>query len=265
MSEESKTSTEEAVNAATGNWDEDFKKEEKAATNNGERPNYKKIPFMSFPKPGKYQVRLVGKHVKFLKHWQPLSETVKYPIITHPTFKGQDPAWKAGFYPSERYAIHVIDRADGQVKVLEQGKALFSKFAEYKEVNQVSPASTQNGPDFVITVEWSGGLKSSAKYSATATAKITPLTEEEMAKVSAARIVLEERYKTTPLSKIIELWNSLPEEKKIKKERENKTAPATAPAPQRRTEVIAENMPEAQAEKDDMFGDDGAEGEDKAF
>ena len=250
--------SEETVNAKNGNWDEDFKKEEKQAEN-----QYKKIPFMTFPKPAKYQVRLVGKYVKFLKHWQPLSDAVKYPIITHESYKGQDPAWKAGFYPQERYAIHVIDRSDGQVKILEQGKTLFNKFAAYKEVNQINPASSKEGPDFVIEVEWPNGVKTATKYNATATAKITPLTEEEVAKITAARVVLEERYKTTPLNKIVELWNSLPEDKKIKKERgEGKTENASSSV--KKTEVISDKVLDSQAEKDDMFGEDVGD-ESKSF
>ena len=232
------------MQAEQGNWDD--LSEDKKSNSKG------RTGFMKFDKPGDYTVRLVGNHVKFHRHWSPFTERV----ITHYEYKENDPAWQAGFYPRTTFAIHVIDRADGELKILEKGSSLFKQFARYKVVNEINPAG-KDGPDWVISVEHPGGNKRQAKYTATFKAKPAPFTEEEIAMIKEKKAPLKDIYATTPLEHIKELWDALPEEAKIAPERNNDNG-TSAPAPASTQKPIEEAMPEAPAEKgdDDLFGED---------
>jgi len=241
--------------ANVGSWDSDFPPEDEKKSGGGEGGgDAKRLPFMKFEKPGNYTIRLVGNHVKFRRHWAPFTDRV----ITHDDYKDQDPAWQAGFYPRETFAIHVIDRADGKLKILEKGRSLLKQFASYKIVNEINPAGKE-GPDWVITLEWPAGNKRQAKYSATAKAKAAPFTAEEVEMIKASKAPLIEIYASTPLAKIQELWDALPDEAKIppKKDEngnEHEDKPKAKPAASKPAKV-EETMPDSPAESDDLFGD----------
>jgi len=193
--------------AEKGSWDEFEDKEKKVE----DQSDKKRLPFVKFDKPGDYTFRLVGGYVKFLRYWAPFSS--KDRVITHKDYLNEDPVYKAGFYPKETYAIHVIDRADGKLKILEKGRSIFKEFAKYRTINDIDPAG-KNGPDFVITVEIPKGQRKSTKYTVTAKAKPAPFTQEEATMIMANHITLTEMYKSTSLEKIKELWSALPDEAK---------------------------------------------------
>jgi len=253
--------TDNTQQANTGDWDSDFPTDEEKKERK-ESKNFKKTEWMKFPKPGSYTIRLAGKFVKYLRYGDvPFGRGVR--VITHPSYKGEDPAWEAEFYPRESFAIHIIDRADGKVKILDKGNSIFKAFAKYKKVNDVNPAG-KDGPDFVIDVEWPSGDKMQAKYSVTPKAKPAPFTAEEIELIKSNLAPLHEIYKSMELVKIKELWSALPDEAKKPKQREDKEgvkAPAakvevkTTPAP-----VIEEKMEAAPAENDDLFGNDNNNG-----
>lgn len=240
--------------AKKGDWDSDFPSDEEKAAKRAANGNRKKTEWMKFPKPGAYRVRLVGGYVKFFRHNKPFENER---VITDETYRDQDPAWKGGFYPRETYAIHVIDRADGKLKVLEKGTSIFRAFSTYKKVNGINPAGPE-APDFNIEVSWPDGNKFQAKYTVTPLAKLQKLTDEELEMCKANKSPLTEIYKSTPLAKIKELWDALPEEKRVPPKKEDKAEaprakPASKPEPK-----IEEKMPEAPAESDDLFGDNKA-------
>lgn len=234
--------------AAKGDWDSSFPTNEERAA----QRNEKRTEWMKFPKPGTYQVRLVGPFVEFHRHNKPFDGER---VITNIKYKEQDPAWQAGFYPRQTFAIHIIDRADGKLKILEKGNSVFRAFSTYKKVNDINPAGKE-APDFSINVEWPDGNKFQAKYTVTALAKIKGLSDEEVALWQSGKAPLNEIYKSTPLAKIQELWDALPEEKKTPPKKEDPKAPAAA-APKAKAKVEAkleESMPSAPAENDDLFG-----------
>ena len=241
--------SENELGAEKGDWAKDFPSDEEKAASRNDR---KKTEWMKFPKPGQYRVRLVGPFVRFLRHNKPFE---KARVITHLSYKEQDPVWKAGFYPRETYAIHVIDRADGKLKILEKGNSIFKAFAAYKKINDINPAG-QEAPDFNIEVSWPGDDKFQAKYTVTPLAKIQALTDTEIALWKAEKAPLNEIYKSTPLEKIVELWDALPDDKKVPPKKEEFTRGTTKAAKPAKVEApIEEVMTEAPAEKDDLFGD----------
>lgn len=231
--------------AVDGNWDEDFK-ERKASSDSQSGDSQNK--YMKLSEEGNYKVRLVGPHVKFYRHWSPIRG------ITHYDYKSNDPAWQAGFYPSKRFAINVIDRSDGQLKILEKGSQIFKVFADYKGLFDKNPAG-KAGPDFNIKVEIPGGNKRQTTYTVTHLDS-APFTEEEVAMIKENMFDLAKLYKSTPLEKLQEQWDALSDEEKVAPERDadnKKIEPkseAQAPAPAK------ENMADAPANDDDLFGDD---------
>lgn len=287
----------EKIRADEGDWVEDF-----AEGNDDNKPKYnndKKIGWMTFPKPGTYTVRLIGgkdipdeadpkkiKHkmgaVSFLKYYKPFNIVAKAEkvraVITHKLYKDEDPAWLAGFWPGKTFAIHVIDRADGTLKILEKGKTLFNKFANFQTVNDKNPAG-KDAPDFVITVKWTDGTKNSAEYDATAKQSSAPLTKEEtelikasfnqkeleLAKAAGENPLtwrLKNIYKPLPLEKIKELWSKLTKEQQTppKKEKNDSKKQSTA------TPKIEEpKVPETEEAGDDLFTGENKKEEESPF
>ena len=260
MSVETSTSTtsKEAnpLDAQYGDWVADFTKKE----GSGEGKGKGRIEWMRFEKPGKYKVRLVGKYVKYLKHYKPFGKGVR--IITHPSYKSEDPAWKAGFYPGNTYVIHMIDRTDGKLKLLDKGHRLFECFFDYGTANNINPAGP-DAPNFEIKVEWPNGNKNRAKYSAVASGGPAPLTPEEKELIKANHVELGLIYRASSLTKIKEAWEAVPEQYRTPK-RDDEEATATTEAPKAAVTqaptppAIEENMGSAPAEDDDLFGDSKA-------
>jgi len=132
------------LEAAKGDWGADFNVDNIGGGSNNSK--FPKADFMDFKKAGNYKIRLLGSFVKFRRHWKP------YKAITHDSLRDVDPAWKAGFYPKRRFAINVIDRSDGKLKIMEQGPIVFKAFSDYKEANNGIDPAGKDGPDFTITV-----------------------------------------------------------------------------------------------------------------
>ena len=102
-----------------GNWDDDF------ASTKDDRSNDRKLRYIAFDAEGDVDIRLVGSYVTFLQHWSPPFDK---PMRTHKEYEAEDPAWQAGFKPRMQCAIHVIDRRDGQLKILQKSWTFFKAF-----------------------------------------------------------------------------------------------------------------------------------------
>ena len=241
-----------------GNWDADFKTdEEEKGDSNGE---FKKVVYMDTSEPGTYRIRLVGSHVKFRKHWKPFRATVK------DDGKSSDPAWQAGFVPGRRFGINVIDKTGlaegevGELKVLEKGPQVFKNFAGYKLATEKDPAG-KDGPDFIITVTvpMKDGKpnKMKTEYSVIPV-DAAPFTDAEKAMIKEQGLwKLKEIYKPVSAEKLQEMWDELPEDKKIappkpweNNESDEKTASAPAP------------KDEAPASDEDLFAEESAKSSD---
>jgi hypothetical protein len=253
MSEEA-----EGITAANGNWDEDFKKAP-ATTSNSNDSDQKRLDWIKFDGPGEYPIRLCGNFVKFYRWWSPFTTR----IITHLSYKDDDPAWNSGFWPRKTFAIHVIDRSDtdeqhptGKLKILEKGNSIFEAFSRYSRICKVNPAS-EEGPDFVVTVEWPKGDKRKAKYTVDYLPSPSPWTPQEMEMIKAEHVQLKKIYAPTPLEKIKEEWEKLPDSAKVPPVRdggngkvvESETAPVTSTQEAPPVEAVSVS------DDDDLFGD----------
>jgi hypothetical protein len=143
---------------------------------------------------GTYQVRLLGSPIKFHKFIVKQSDGRYTSAIcndpsNNPVTNNHE------MTATERYAINIIDRADGQLKILEAGVSVFEKFKEFFQATGQNPGA-QNGADFKITVT---GANKTKRYE-TKFVKKTPLTDSEikMVKERGGLIDLEKIYQPTP-------------------------------------------------------------------
>jgi len=266
MSEQTAQATQASKEAQFGNWKDEYTKDK---NNGGQKPKKEMLPFVAFDHEGKYIVRLVGKHVHFLKYFFPFKK-LKKRVITHEDYADVDPAWKAGFPRQEMAAIHVIDRSDGKLKILEKNRwGIFKAFQSYMENNNINPSSLKEGPDFVIEVRWPNGNKNAADYTVTALARPSPLTKEEIEMCNAQGMDLRKFYKATPIEKIKEYWEQLSPEDRIPPVKEPKDGKGKAsdknaekkPVDKSPTTNMAveEELPGSPAEEKDLFADDNKE------
>lgn len=126
---------------------------------------------------GTYQVRLLGSPVHFYKFMVRDSDG-KWHSAVCTDAENNPVSKKHNIKPTERYAVLVIDRADGEVKILEAGVSVFKEFRAFFKHTGKNPGGA-NGADFRIVIEGSGRTK---KYS-TSFVKNTPLTDEEVSKL----------------------------------------------------------------------------------
>ena len=103
-----------------------------------------------------------------------------------------------GVKPKESYAINAIDRADGQLKILEGGASIFGKFRDYFKMTEDNPGG-RNGADF--SIETTG--KKGKDYYVVDMVKKTPFTDEEKALISEQGLVeLDKIFKVSQDSDI---------------------------------------------------------------
>jgi hypothetical protein len=121
--------------AGEADWDDD------SGSSGGGGGGSNNVEMLKLTENVQYTVRLVGKPYKFWKHYSPINAVS--PGEKH------DVAWQQGHKPKKRYAIWLIDRADGKMKVLEFGPVIYKRFKSYRELKNENPGG-KNGPDWII-------------------------------------------------------------------------------------------------------------------
>jgi len=96
-------------------------------------------------------------------------EIIEQMMATHPELKK----------PANRYAIYIIDRSDGQVKIMEGPQTVFREFRNRFEATGEKPGGGADGGDWQIKIT-GAGLNTS--YS-TIFINQTPLTDDEKEKI----------------------------------------------------------------------------------
>jgi hypothetical protein len=263
--------TNETTKAERGDWDKDFPPADSTNSGKSNNSDREKIPFLDTSKPGKYKVRLVGPYVKCRKHFKPYRATVQ------DTDKENDPAWKAGWIPSKRYAINVLDRLDGnKLKILEKGPSVFKFFYSYK-VDCNNDPSGKEGPDFMITViipKGEDGMPNKLKTEYTVThLDKAPFTKEDMKMICETdkdgNIIKDEKtgkpksklfplldiYKSTTAEKMKQMWDAVPEDKRVPPKRESNDDESPKSKPTSKEDVVEEKMADAPANEEDLFDD----------
>ena len=202
-----------------GNWDEDFKNDKPNKSTNT-NSSFTKTLFLTTNVSGDYKFRLVGKYIQCYKHFKPYKATLQE------SEKNGDPAWLAGHYPTQRFAINVIDRADGKLKILEKPWSVFKHFADYKRIFKKDPTKNE-GCDWLLTVKVPDDGSFSTDYSVMRL-EDTPFTAEEKALLWDAEKKeyklwpLKTIYKSTTPEEMKKMWDALSPEQKIAPKKEKK-------------------------------------------
>jgi len=163
-------------------------------------------PFDKFLKlvPGNtYTVRPVGNPCAFHAYWvaSPTDPKRFNRAIT------EDPNncvinQKYQIVPKTRYAVNVIDRADGKLKIMEAPPSVFDKIKDWAKASRQDPGA-KGGADFQIQIVVPpNGDKKRSEYRTTPIVQ-TPFTEEEKAMLTEKGLYdLEEHYKAIPQNEI---------------------------------------------------------------
>jgi hypothetical protein len=121
-------------------------------------------------KQGDNVIRIVANPSKIESHWEPtLDGSTRRVICLGP----KCPICRKGGKPQRRYQLKVIDRADGQVKILEVGITVISQIQEYARDPEYGDPT---GYDFKIAKT---GSNLETKYTVKPSRTPKPLTEEE--------------------------------------------------------------------------------------
>ena len=198
-----------------------------------------------------YAVRLVSAPEPFRQHWNAFKPLQNKPVIS-PVFdvadKDKDYAWSVGGYvPVKKYAILVIDREDGKVKIMQGGEQIFGRVREYidsqKKLKRDADPTGPNATDWLITVGQKEGQTHYTCNPDTTGAK--PLTPEEAAAVAALKIDWRTSFFKKPSPEEIKaMWERLPEDKKYNPEPKGKGKTADGAAVQNRApQVNAAQLP----------------------
>lgn len=135
-----------------------------------------RVPFLWLKSGNTYTVRPVAKPVIFFKYFYQNGDKLRTAICQDPTTCSVKVAHGDALdTPGERFAILVIDRADGELKIMEFPKGVFIDIKNWWQATQQNPGGDE-GVDWVI--QKSGSGKMGTKYATTPT-KLAPFTNEE--------------------------------------------------------------------------------------
>lgn len=110
---------------------------------------------------------------------------------------------KTGEKARERFAVNVIDRADGKLKVLEGAVTIFKQMAVWSKNTGLDPG-TKDGGDFAITVECPGNVKKNTRYQCQFLGPVAFTKDETEMLKKQGLYKLDEIYKPTAQSEIMQ-------------------------------------------------------------
>jgi len=130
------------------------------------------LAFVRFSSGDTHNIRPIGSAIKFLKAGISHDGNYRSAIIEDP----DSPTIKkySNMNISTRYAVNVLDRADGKLKIMEGPISIFKEFGQYNKMTGRNPGAVEGG-DFSIEVSGNGKQR---RYK-TSFVKNTTLTDEE--------------------------------------------------------------------------------------
>ena len=118
-----------------------------------------------------YRIRIVSSPYRFFKIFRRIGGRVLTAITDTKTGVNLPD----GTIPTERYALYILDRADGKIKLLEAPLSIVRSIANHAEVTGCNPTDPDHGSDYVIKVDGTG---MNTRYSVTPLME-TPLTDAD--------------------------------------------------------------------------------------
>ena len=215
-----------------GTWNEEFG-DGTGGGKSGDNNSEDRIPYMKLVSVGPPAVvRLVGKPVCFRRFVRKTASGFRNAVCN----KDSSISSKYDINMGVRFAMHVIDRADNVLKILEFGVKIYNVFKSYKDMTGNMPGGP-DGADFSIE-KTGAGL--ATKYKTQKVGSVSKFTDEEKKMIVAAGNIpaleanLKERYKALPDDEI---------ERILFGDGSENTEVATAPAPQEQAQVETVQAP----------------------
>lgn len=171
-------------------WEEDLPSTSQKSGGNG-------IDYLKLEIGKKYKLRLVLKYFAYFQHWEPI--ICRSPEIDAKTGETLDPLMLQGIQPKPRYAIWVIDRTDGKLKLMDFPGTILEQFRAWKDNFNDDPGGPK-GPDWVIEGKCPGGDRRKTKWNC-AYLDRTPFTQEEVDAIKSGNLqarLEEARKPNTP-------------------------------------------------------------------
>jgi len=152
----------------------------------------KNLEFIRFTGGSNYNIRPLGCPIVFLKAGMMVNGSYRSAIIEDP----DSPVVKnfSNMNVNERYAVNVLDRLDGKIKIMEGPLSIFGEFKSYSDHTQKNPGLSV-GADFSIKADGDGKER---RYT-TKFFKNTTLTDDEKAMIKDQGLYdLEKVFKVVP-------------------------------------------------------------------
>ncbi len=166
--------------------------------------------YLSFQPDQVYTVRLVGQAVEFYKYYLKEFRKSLYFDAEDRDNAAKTIAAVLGLEAElpHRWAVNVIDRSDGKIKILEGGWSIFKFFANWARVHDNAHPGGKAGVDWTISVE--GNDFQSRRYT-TMPDKSSPFTSDEikMIKEKGNLFPLKQEFKSTPVDQISQVVEEL--------------------------------------------------------
>lgn len=154
--------------------------------------------------------RPIGKAVEFYKFFL-MTPAGKRTIVVDK--KDKDAAQKVigdflgkDVKPTWRCAMFVINRANGEVEILEGGYQIFEAFAVWAKASGASPGSQASG-DWTIKATGDGAGGANPRKYNTQFFRPAPLTQEELSKINKlqeeGKLKFADIYKTVPVDQLV--------------------------------------------------------------
>jgi len=130
-------------------------------------------------KPGEYQIRCIGRPVKFYRYYVDQPAGSERPFLSAITSDPEECVIRNVYNqePACRYALNVINRESGELQILEMPQTIFNQIADWAEEWEVAPGGPE-GCDFKIKVQREGNNPRNTKYKVIPL-KQTPFSDEE--------------------------------------------------------------------------------------
>ncbi|MAG24209.1 hypothetical protein CMI47_01390 [Candidatus Pacearchaeota archaeon] len=151
---------------------------------------------------------------------------------------------KYGETARKRFAVNVIDREDGQMKVLEGPISILSQIGIWAQETDIDPGSNDGG-EFAIKVECPGSDRRKTRY-VVQYIKPAPFTDEEKEMIKENIVKLETMYKSVSQD---EIENSLYGNKDEESSSGGSASSESAPV------ASGQSSPKAESNGDDFMND----------
>ena len=168
--------------------------------------NGSNVDYLRMKDEGTYVFRPVGKTIRFYKAF-----VNRKPVTLDQEHKDEAVKLIAEHFDQEvradlKFAMYVIDRADGKIKVFEGNEKMLAAIGSWAQLTGHQPTG-QDGGDWTVKATGSGYAGNNPRRYETSFLRQAPLTEDEIDMLKKAKESLpklEDLFKATPVDQVID-------------------------------------------------------------